>query len=284
MFASLAAAALAVAGPASIAEHQAACAGKEGWSDTAPPVKIFGNVYDVGTCGIVSLLITSDRGHVLLDGATAEAAPSIAANIERLGFRLSDVKLIGGSHEHLDHVGGVAELQRRTGATVMAMPPAFVPFETGVVDKNDPQSGLHEPFPGSKVGLILSDGFVVRRGSLLLTAWATPGHAPGSTSWSWRSCQAGKCLDFVYADSLSAVSSDTYRFSDHRSYVGTFRDSIRKVGRMRCDVLVTPHPSASNLYERLAGKAPLSDRNACRAYAERATNALNQRLAKEQEK
>jgi metallo-beta-lactamase class B len=284
MFASIAAAALAAAGPASIAEHHAACAGKDGWSDPAPPVKIYGNVYDVGTCGIVSLLITSKRGHILLDAATAEAAPSIAANIERLGFKLSDVKLIGGSHEHLDHIGGVAELQRRTGAVVMARPNAFVVFETGVLDKEDPQLGLLKPFPGSKVGAILVDGFPVYHPALRVTSWATPGHAPGSTTWTWRSCEGEKCLNFVFADSLSAVSSDTYRFSDHRRYVSVFRNSIRKVGRLPCDVLITPHPAASNLYDRLTGKAPLADRNACRAYADRATKALDQRLAKEQGK
>src|SRR5688572_23545515 len=86
------------------------CDGKDGWSDPAPPVRIFGNVYDVGTCGIVVLLIAGPEGHVLLDGATAEAAPLVAANIEALGFRLDDVEWIGTSHEHLDHVGGVAGL------------------------------------------------------------------------------------------------------------------------------------------------------------------------------
>ena len=63
MFGSIAAAALVAAGPATIAEHQAACAGKDGWSDPAPPLKIYGNVYDVGTCGIVSLLIAAVREH-----------------------------------------------------------------------------------------------------------------------------------------------------------------------------------------------------------------------------
>ena len=284
MFASTAAAALAAAGPASITEHQAACAGKDGWSDPAPPIKIFGNVYDVGTCGIVSLLITGPRGHVLLDATTAEAAPSVAANIERLGFKLSDVRLIGTSHEHFDHVGGVAEMQRRTGAMVMAMPAAFIALESGVADKEDPQSGLHEPFPGSKVGIMLSDGFEARRGSLSVTAHATPGHAPGSTSWSWRSCEARNCLNFVYADSVTAVSADSYRFSDHRRYARTFRDSIRKIGRMRCDVLITPHPGASNLYDRLAGKAALIDANGCKAYSQRGLKALDERLAKEQAK
>ena len=284
MFASLAAAALATATPATIAEHQAACAGKDGWSDPAPPVQIFGNVYDVGTCGIVALLITGPRGHILLDAATAEAAPSIAANIERLGFKLSDVKLIGGSHEHLDHVGGVAELQRRTGATVMSMPGGYLSYETGIVNREDPQWGLHKPFPGAKVGIMLSDGFVVRQGPLSLTAYATPGHAPGSTTWSWRSCDKQRCATIVYADSVSAVSSDSYRFSDHKTYVATFRASLRKIGRLRCDLLITPHPSASNLYDRLAGKAPLIDRNSCSQYAERGRKALDDRLAKEQAK
>ena len=145
--------------------------------------------------------------------------------------------------------------------TVMAMPAAFVAYETGAVAKEDPQFDLHEPFPGSKVGMLLADGFVVRLAPLSLTAWATPGHAPGSTSWSWRSCEGRRCLNFVYADSISAVSSDTYKYSKHRRYVVTFRDSIRNIGRLRCDVLITPHPGASNLYDRLAGKAPLVDRN-----------------------
>ena len=77
------------------------------------------------------------------------------------------------------------------------------------------------------------------------------------------------------------MSSDTYKFSKHRRYVVTFRESMRNIGRLRCDVLITPHPSASNLYDRVAGKAPLVDRNACKAYSERGLKALEERLAKE---
>ena len=194
------------------------------------------------------------------------------------------MKLIGSSHEHLDHAGGIAELQRLTGATVMAMPGAYVALETGKTDKEDPQFGLHPDFPGSKVGIMLADGFVARQGPLSLTAYATPGHAFGSTSWSWRSCEEKRCVTVVYADSVSAVSSDSYRFSDHKKYVAAFRDTLYKVGRMRCDLLITPHPGASNLYDRLAGKAPLIDRNACKAYADRGRKALDERLAKERAK
>jgi len=285
MFASVAiAASLAAAAPATMDEWHSACAGKEDdWNAPAPPVRIFGNVYNVGSCGIVSLLITGPRGHILLDGATAEAAPSIAANIERLGFRLSDVKLIGGSHEHFDHAGGIAELQRRTGARVMARPPAFNPYETGVVNKQDPQSGLHQPFPGSEVGQLLSDGQLVRLGPLELTVQATPGHAPGSTSWTWRSCEGQRCVNIAYADSVSAVSADSYRFTDHPKYVANFRRSLNRIARLPCGLLITPHPSASNLIDRLDGKAPLVGPGQCRTYAANGAKALNERLERETE-
>jgi metallo-beta-lactamase class B len=276
------AAAVAASGPATIGEWRQQCAGKEeDWSAPAPPLHVFGNVYDVGTCGITVLLLTSKNGHVLLDAATAEAAPSIAANIERLGFRLRDVKLIGGSHEHLDHVGGVAELQRLTGATVMALPAAFNTFETGVVDRRDPQSGLHKPFPGAKVGRILRDGLTVGTSGLRLTAHATPGHAPGSTTWTWRSCEAGRCINVVYADSLTAVSSDAYRFRDHPRYLADFRASIRKIAALPCDLLITPHPSASKFIERMSGEIPLVGPGLCRAYARRGRIGLDERIDKE---
>jgi metallo-beta-lactamase class B len=282
MFASLAiAAAIAASGPASLAERQTACAGKEGWSDHAPPLHVFGNVYDVGTCNITVLLITSPKGHVLLDAATAEAAPSIAANIERLGFKLTDVKLIGASHEHNDHVGGIAELQRRTGATLMAMPSAYVQLQTGTMDKNDPQFGSLAASPPANVGIMLRDGFDVYQGGLRLTSWATPGHAPGGTSWTWRSCEDKHCVTIAYVDSISAVSADSYRFSAHKAYVRVFRETLRFIGRMRCDLLITPHPGASQFIERLEGKAPLIAPGQCAAYAASGRAALDARLAKE---
>jgi metallo-beta-lactamase class B len=283
MFGSLlVAAAIAAAGPASTSEYQAACAGKGGWSDPAPPLHVFGNTYDVGTCGITVLLITSPKGHVLLDAGPAEAAPLVAQNIERLGFRLTDVKLIGTSHEHFDHVGGLAELQRRTGATLMAMPAAYVQLQTGSVSEDDPQHGLIKPPRRANVGIMLQDGWDVVQAPFRLTPWATPGHAPGSTSWSWRSCEGKRCLTIVYADSVSAVSAPSYRFSDHRKYVADFRDSLTRIGKLRCDLLITPHPGASHFIERMEGKAPLAAPGQCAAYAAEGRRNLEARLAQEQ--
>src|SRR5690606_23210476 len=140
----------------------AACRGRDGWSDPAPPARIHGNTYYVGTCGVSAILVTGPEGHILIDGATAEAAPHIAANIERLGFRLADVKLILSSHEHADHVGGIAALQRLSGATVAARAPALAALRAGRSQPGDPLYGSDIPFRPIRGGRTLQDGEVVR--------------------------------------------------------------------------------------------------------------------------
>ncbi|HEU4650065.1 MAG TPA: subclass B3 metallo-beta-lactamase [Croceibacterium sp.] len=280
MLASLLAAA-AVAQPVPYEQHAAECAGKQGWSDPAPPIRIFANVFDVGTCGVVVLLVTGPEGHILIDAATAEAAPDVARNIERLGFRLTDIKVMLASHEHLDHVGGSAELQRRTGARLMVMPDARYAVETGLLSPDDPQFGLYPPFPPARVDAVLRDGETVSVGPLSLTAHATFGHVRGSTSWTWTSCEDGVCRAIAYADSTTAAAAPGYRFSDHPDHVERFRASLRKIAQLRCDILITPHPAVSNLYARLAGEAPLVNAHACADYAAAALDKLEERLASE---
>jgi metallo-beta-lactamase class B len=266
---------------ASVEEFLDRCAEKDGWTDPAPPHRLFGNVYYVGTCGITVLLVTSDQGHVLIDSGPAEAAPLVIANIRELGFVTEDVRWIVTSHEHHDHVGGVAELQALTGAKVAASAAAKRQLETGVVDAADPQTGVLDPFAGIRVDRVMRDGETLAVGPLRLTLHETPGHAFGSTSWSWRSCEGSECRKVAFADSVSAVSNDDYRFSDHPEYVAMFRRGMDAVGGIGCDLVITPHPAASQLFERLAGEAPLADANACRNYAAFGLRNLEQRLARE---
>ncbi len=270
-----------MAKPAPISEFLAQCDGKNGWSDPAPPINIVANVYQVGSCGIVAVLITSDDGHILIDGATEQAAPHIASNIKRLGIKLKDIRYILSSHEHWDHAGGIPELQRMTGAQIVALPAAKTAFESGRVTAEDPQAEVHPEFEAVSDVQAIEDGEEIQLGSLKLTAHATFGHAPGSTSWTWQSCEDENCYAVVYADSLTAVSGDSYRFSDHPSYVASFSNSLKKVAAFDCDILITPHPSASNLYNRIAGNGALVDPQACKKYAKQAHEYLDARLLRE---
>jgi metallo-beta-lactamase class B len=253
----------------------------EAWNKPAPPVRIHGNTYLVGTCGISSILIVGDRGNILIDGGTEEDADLIADNIRALGFKVEDIKYILMSHEHFDHAGGIAKLQRLSGATLVASAPAAKAFGSGTPTPDDPQSGINKPFPPASVGRVIGDNGEVRLGNLMLTAMATPGHTPGALSWRWVSCDGGVCRTIVYADSLTPVSRDDYRFSDRAAYVAAYRASIAKVAASPCEILLTPHPSASAMPDRLAVGKPLFDADGCKAYAASRTKLLEDRLAKE---
>lgn len=257
------------------------CKDSDDYDKPAPPVRIFGNTYFVGTCGISSILITDRAGDILIDGGTDEDADLIADNIRRLGFRLTDVKYLLHSHEHYDHVGGLAKLQRLTGAQLIASRAAAPVINSGTPGQDDPQYGLAPAFPAAHVDRTVNDGEQIRLGNIVLLAMATPGHTPGALTWHWGSCQGGVCRQIVYADSLTPVSGKNYRFADHPAYLSAYRASIAKVAALDCDILLTPHPSASHLAERLALGKSLENPNSCRDYAEALTKQLDDRLAKE---
>ena len=258
-----------------------ACDKSDDSDKRAPPVRIHANTYLVGTCGISSILIVGTDGDILIDGGPESAADLIADNIRTLGFRVQDIRYILTSHEHFDHVGGIARLQRLSGATVMTSAAAAKVLASGVPATDDPQFGVVKPFPPVPVGRTIRDNEEVRLGNLMLTAMATPGHTPGALSWRWVSCDGGVCRTIVYADSLTPVSGPNYRFSDHPAYLAAYRASIAKIAASPCEILLTPHPSASDMPNRLALGRPLLDDQACKTYAAQRSHDLDDRLAKE---
>ena len=253
----------------------------DSWNKPAPPVRIHANTYLVGSCGISSILIVGRDGDVLIDGGTEQDAALIANNVRALGYRVQDIRYILTSHEHYDHVGGIAELQRLSGATVVTSAPAAAVLRSGVPAADDPQFGVVSRFPRVEVGRIVRDGEEVLLGNVMVTAMTTPGHTAGAMSWRWVSCDGGVCRTIVYADSLNPVSNDTYRYGDHPNVVAAFRASIAKIDDSPCEILLTPHPSASQMPERLALGRPLLDGDACKTYAASKAKARDDRLAKE---
>ena len=131
---------------------------------------------------------------MLIDGGLTQSAPGIAANIEKLGFRLEDVKLIVNSHTHYDHAGGIAALQRASGAQVAASPAAKRALEGGGPTEDDPQFGFGpraQQLPGScQRPRHHADGETLRVGDIAITVHFTPGHTPGGTSWTWSPAMA----------------------------------------------------------------------------------------------
>ena len=263
------------------------------WNVKREPFRIFGNTYYVGPTGLSAVLIASDRGLILLDGGLPQSAALIDENIRALGFQTSDIRLIVNSHGHFDHAGGIAALQRASGAVVAASPSTARALERGQPVDDDPQFGFgpkENGFPPMKTVRVIADGETLRVGDQAITAHFTPGHTPGSTTWTWRSCEGSRCLDVVYADSLTAVSAPGFRFTGdaaHPGIVDAFRRSMATVERLPCDVLLTVHPGFADLDKKLerrrqgASTNPFIGAQECRAYAATAARTLDRRIADE---
>jgi metallo-beta-lactamase class B len=265
------------------------CSRCETWNREQAPFKIFGNTYYVGPHGLGSLLITSAAGHVLIDGALPQSAPLIARHVQQLGFKMSDVKVILNTHTHYDHAGGIAELQKLSGAKVIASDLAVNVLRTGKVERSDPQFGLLLPFPAVSSVEALGARPSIQVGDLRLAVIHTPGHAPGGTSWRWQSCEAGRCLNIVYGDSLNAVSDDSFKYSGDSRYPNAAADMTASIAAMAaapCDILISNHPERTGLWsivdERGNGeRSRLIDASACKRYAEAARKNFAERLARE---
>ena len=273
--------------PAEIVQPQQwaeTCQPWDEWDKPAPPYRILGSTYYVGTCGISAILIAGDSGHILIDSGTEKGADVVMQNVQKLGFRLNEIASILHSHEHFDHVGGLAKLHAATGAHVVASQEAAKVLATGQADPSDPQAGTLDPLEPVTVDVIVKDGDTVQSETTVVTAHATPGHTPGALSWTWTACslpdEPPVCRRIAHVDSLSAVSADGYRFTDHPDLVARFRDSFDKVRALPCDILITPHPSSSQLIERLRS-GTLGQPGECQRYAAQLSSNLDARLAKE---
>ncbi len=269
------------------------CASCAGWNRPLEPFRIFGNTYYVGTAGLSALLVTSDAGHVLLDGGLPQSAAVIDRNIRVLGFRTEDVRFILASHAHYDHVGGIAALQRFTGATVAMSAPGVRALTAGGPTVDDPQFGIGvaaNAFPPVANTRAVADGETIRVGATTITAHLTPGHTPGGTSWTWQNCEGARCLNIVYADSLTSISADGFRFTGgtgQPDLTPGFMRTIDKVASLPCDVIISTHPDSTGLTAKLKprnsglGVEAFVDPTGCRSYAENARGALNRRIESE---
>ncbi|QUL39334.1 MBL fold metallo-hydrolase [Erythrobacter sp. JK5] len=267
-----------------IVRFASACEDWDDWDKPAPPFRIYGGTYYVGTCGIAAILIldTDSKGHTLIDMGTDEGAKVVLANIASLGIAANEIATLTISHEHFDHMGGIARIEEASDAIIVSSKEAANVLHSGLPSADDPQAGSHHPpfRPTASLIVVVDPELADVIGPKKLFPVFTPGHSPGALSWQWRECENEECRWIVYADSLSPISSDGYRFSDHPGYVAAYRAGIARLRELKCDILLTPHPSHSRMIER-AATGTFEGGMTCAEYADSKTSALDERLATE---
>jgi len=262
------------------------CSNCVSWNTPQEPFRIYGNTWYVGTAGLSSILIETDDGLILIDGALPQSVPLIDANIRKLGFDPHEIKAILLSHGHHDHAGGINALQRMSGAAVYTSDAGQQVLMSGELQDDDPQYLRYidaSRIPAIKNVVAIGDREVVSVGTVDVMAVYTPGHTPGGITWVWESCALRGCYDTVYADSLSAVSAEGYYFSDGPA-AHQIIESAGAIADLDCDILLSPHPFFFGMQAKLEKRDegnPFVNNVACMIYAETALDWLEQRLQSE---
>jgi metallo-beta-lactamase class B len=219
-----------------------ALSAQNGWETPFPPHKVIGNVYYIGTKGLASYLITTRAGHILINSDFERTVPQLRENVEKLGFKFTDIKIILGSHAHSDHMEGDALLKELTGAKVMAMAEDVPELKTIVV-KGKPHPIDHE----------LKDNEEVKLGGTTLTALRTPGHTKGCTTWTLKAAEEGKTYNVAIVCSLGV--NDDYMLLNNFHYpniAGDYEYSFRKLSTLPVDVFLGAHGAFYQMEEKYA--------------------------------
>jgi metallo-beta-lactamase class B len=243
--------ALFAASAALLAQTAAGLRGNPAWTNAFPPVRLIGNVYWVGTYDLSTYLITSPEGHIVINTGLAQTVPQITANVEMLGFRVSDIRVLTATHAHFDHVAGLAELKRITGAQmVMSEQDAELLESGGKTDfrwGGDPAAA----FAPVTVDRRLKDGETIALGGAVLTAHHHPGHTKGATSFTLDVREDGRTYR-VGIINLGSINPGV-RVSGMPAYP-TIRDDYARTFREQkalvLDVFLASHAGQFRLHQK----------------------------------
>lgn len=254
------------------------------WNEPLAPFNVIGNIYYVGSETVSSFLIATPEGHFLIDGVLPQTAPQIAANISALGFDIRDVKYLLNSHAHFDHAGGLAGLQRLSGARMVASAADRSTLENGDIAYG-PSAGLR--FPPVRVDQVIGDGDTITLGGATLTAHMTPGHTAGCTSWSMQVTGEDGAPYTAFFHCSSTVAGQSLAPEAYPGIVAAYRQTFERVRTLRADVFLANHDNFFDLHAKrarqLAGDAnAFVDPNGLQSFNARLAEAFEAELARQQ--
>ena len=252
------------------------------WYRPAAPYRIIGNIYAVGPEGIGVFFIPTTQGHILIDGGLPENAPMIARNIETLGYRVQDVRILLNSHAHFDHSGGLAALKELSGAELWASEGDRSALEGGFYlgweDRHEFDT------PPVKVDRLVRDGDRVSLGGVTLRAALTPGHTRGCTSWWMTAEQGGTSYETLFFCSASVAANRLSGPPQYEGIVADYRSTFERMRGWRPDVFLANHPAVAGMGEKRAAQQagdPLAfvERSGFPAFTEAAAADFEKKLA-----
>ena len=257
------------------------------WTEPFPPFKIADNLYYVGSKGLANYLITTPKGHILINSDLEANVPLIRASVEKLGFKFSDIKILLISHAHWDHNAGSAMIKNLTGAKYMVMDADVSVVESGGKDDFQYGNSPDNLYPATKVDRVLHDGDKVELGGVELVAHLTPGHTKGCTTWTMKVKEDGKIRDVVIVGSPNV--NPGYKLVGNTAYPGIAEDYERMfqvLKSLHCDYFLGAHGSYFGMEEKYprmkpGSPSPFIDPDGYRDFVAGKEQAFRTELAKQ---
>lgn len=145
------------------------------------PYQAFDNVYYVGICWVSAWIIKTNDGLVLIDTLYGSFTDTLVENIRKLGFDLSDIKMVLLTHGHNDHVGGVSKLKAMTKAKFVMTQKGW---DEAIIDAKKSEGKPNAWTMPPAVDIIARDGDVLTVGNTRIYVFETPGHTWGTASYA----------------------------------------------------------------------------------------------------
>lgn len=254
------------------------------WASPFEPFTVIGNIHYVGTGDVSAYLITTPDGHFLLDGGAPQAGPMVIAHVAALGFDIHDVKFLLNSHAHIDHAGGLARLQRASGATMVVSEADRGALESGRVGYGPSADWV---FPPVRVDRVIGDGETLTLGGVTLTAHLTTGHTRGCTSWSMDVRGANGAPHRAFFHCSATVAGHSLIPPAYPGIVENYRATFAQVRGIEADVFLGNHAGFYDLEgkreRQLAGDAnAFVDAGELQRFNTRMESAFETELARQQ--
>ena len=250
LFFSLVATTLLVSSPAN-AQHQIVpLTIQPSWVLDYPPFRIAGNLYYVGSDDLACYLITTPKGHILINTGVAGSDTMIRRHIEMLGFKFKDLKILLTSHAHFDHVGAMAAIKKETKAKMMVDEEDVAVLEDGGNSDFD-FGGVGFLFEPVKIDRKLHDRDTILLGGMKIEVLHHPGHTKGASSFLFTVKDDKNSYQVLIAN-IPTILSET-KFPSMPTYPNVQRDyayTLDTMLKLQFDLWFAAHTGQFHLKEK----------------------------------
>jgi metallo-beta-lactamase class B len=220
------------------------------WASPYEPFRIAGNLYYVGTYDLACYLITTSHGNILINTGLAASDVQIKKNIETLGFRFADIKILLTTQAHYDHMGAMATIKKSTRAQLMVDEKDADVLETG--GSSDYELGKYgTSFKPVKADRLLKDGDTIRLADMQVVMLHHPGHTKGSCSFLFTVRDEQQSYRVLIANLPTIITEK--RFGDLTSYPGIAADyayTLKAMKNIPFDIWLASHASQFKLHDK----------------------------------